>query len=175
MKIRYSILTRSDIIKGSSLIAWTQKQGIQELSQTCHWLWVCALILRKNILSSRISWIILRIHQSFYLPSVLCVTEVSKLYLMDQIYLTTHCDDSFYWCIAMPVEPWCSRLYSLQRQKYLQCYPLIKKKKLIFPYHFQTHFCFRRSFPIPKLWVLQSPKSLFLFIKHWLCTLPDFP
>lgn len=46
------------------------------------------------------------IHQSFYLPSVLCVTEVNKLYLVDQIWLTTHCDDSFSWCTAMPIGPW---------------------------------------------------------------------
>lgn len=33
MKIRYSILTWSDSIKGVSLIAWTQKQSIRELCQ----------------------------------------------------------------------------------------------------------------------------------------------
>lgn len=159
MKIRYSILTWSDSIKEFSLIAWTQKQSIRELCQACHWLRVCALILRKNILSSRISWIILKIHQSFYLPSVLCVTEVSKPYLMDQICLTTHCDDHFYWCVAMPIRPW--------RQTGAADWTVYKDKFAILPFNnnnkFMIFLCHsQHSFPLllnlPYTQIMCSPR-----------------
>lgn len=113
--------------------------------------WVCALILTKNRVSSRILWIVLKIHQSFCIPTVLCVTRVSKLCLMNQIWLATHRGDRLSWCISRPVRLW------TQTGAVFAILPFNKRKTLMtLPYHFQTHFYFSRSFLVPTLRIPRS-------------------
>lgn len=169
MKIRYSIPTRSDSIKGSSLIAWTQKLEVcKSFTRACHWLWVCALILRKNILSSGISWISLQksiSHFTFLVSSV-------SLRLTNYISWTKSGWPPTAMIVSLGAQPCPSDRGGTQVQqtvqptkaksiRYLQFYPLtiIIKKLTILPYLFQAHFYFSRTFPIPKLWIFQGPKT----------------